>query len=81
MFANQAGSLSPTTRPGPVENEHKLFRICNYQKPYSAGVDKGETARKKIPGHGYVVGELCQKENPLPFHPRRVCEDSRGYDK
>jgi len=64
-----------------VEKEHGNFRRYNYQKPFSAGVDKVETTGRKIPGHGYVVGEICQMENPFPFHPRRDCEDSRRYDK
>ena len=81
MFANHAGSSSPITRPGSVENEHKTCRRYNYQKPFSAGVDKVETTRKKIPGQGCVVGEICQTENPFPFHPRRDCEDSRRFYK
>jgi hypothetical protein len=55
----------------------KLFRRYNYQKPFSAGVDK----ERKLHGHGYLVGEVCQTENPLPFHPRRDCEDPRKHDK
>ena len=33
-----------------------------------------ETAGRKIPGHGYVVAEICQTENPFPFHLRRDFE-------
>jgi hypothetical protein len=33
-----------------------------------------ETA-KRIPGQGYVVGEICQMENLFAFHPRRDGED------
>jgi len=34
---------------------------CNF-------VPNGGDCRKiKIPGHGYVVGEIWQKENPFPF--------------
>jgi hypothetical protein len=40
-----------------------------------------ETAGKKIPGHGCLVGEICQTENRLPFHPRSDCEESRRYGK
>jgi hypothetical protein len=40
-----------------------------------------ETVGKKIPGHGCVVGEICQTENLLPFHPRIGCEESRRYDQ
>jgi len=55
------------TRSGSVENEHEIFRRYNYQKSFSAGVDKVETAGRKIPGHGYVVGNICETENPFPF--------------
>ena len=81
MSANQAESLSSTTRPVSVENEHETFRRYNYQKLFSAGVDKVETTSKKIAGQGYVVGEIYQMENPFPFHSRRDCEDSGRYDK
>jgi len=81
VSANQAESRSATTRPGPIENEHECFRRYNLQKPYSAGVDKVEAAGRKIPGHGYVVGEICRTENPFPFHPRRDGEDWRRYYK
>lgn len=35
----------------------------------------------ELHSHGYMVGEVCQKENPLPFHPRRDCNDPRRRDK
>ena len=41
----------------------------------------GQGGRGGLYGHGYVVGEVCQTENPLPFHPRRECEDARRHDK
>jgi hypothetical protein len=44
-------------------------------------VDKVEAAGRKINGHGYVGGKICQKENLFTFHPRRDYEDSRIYDK
>jgi hypothetical protein len=59
MSANQAGSRSSTTRPGPIENEHECFRRYSQQKPYSAGVDMVEAAGMNLPGHGCVVGEIC----------------------
>jgi hypothetical protein len=64
-----------------VENKHETFRINNYQKPFSAGMDKVETPGRKIPGHGYIVGETCQTENPVSFPPRRDCDDSKRYNK
>ena len=64
-----------------MENEYGNFRRYNYQKSCSTGVDKVKTAGRKIPGHGHVVGEVFQTENPLPFHPRRNCENSRRYGK
>ena len=75
MSANQAGNPSSTTRPGSVENEQDTFRRYNDQKPFSLGLDKMETTGSKIPGQGYVVGEVCQMGNPFPLHPRRECED------
>jgi len=81
MSANQPRSSSPTRRPGYVENEHETFRRYNYQKPFSAGVDKVEVTGRKIPGHGYVVGEVCHMEKAFTFHPRSDCKDSRSYDK
>jgi hypothetical protein len=77
---SQSGSPSPA-RPGPMENEYKSFRRYRCQKPFSASVDRVETTGKKIPGHGYMVGEVCQTENPLFFQPRRDCKDSRRYNK
>jgi hypothetical protein len=35
---------------------------------------KVENAGRKMPGNGYVVGEICQTENPFPFHPKSDCE-------
>jgi hypothetical protein len=64
-------------RPGPRENEYVTFRRYSYQKSCSAGVDMVKSAGRKIPGHVHVVGKVYQTENPLPFHPRRECEDSR----
>ena len=64
-----------------MENERETFRRYNYQKPFSAGVDKVEITGREIPGHGYAVGEVCQMEKPFPFHPRRDCKDWRRYDK
>jgi hypothetical protein len=81
MSANQAGSPSPNKRSRPVEYENGTFRRHDYRKPFSAGVDKVETAGRKITGNGYVVGKICRMENPFPFHPRRDCEDSGTYDK
>jgi len=40
-----------------------------------------ETAGKKIPGYGCVVGEICQTENRLRVHPRSDGEETRIYDK
>jgi len=58
MLMNQVWNLSPNRRPEPVENEHGSFRKHNYRKPFSAGVDKVVTAERKVPGNGYVVGEI-----------------------
>ena len=35
----------------------------------------GETTGKEMPRQGHVVGELCQKENPLPVHSRMVRQE------
>lgn len=40
-----------------------------------------ETAGRKIPDSGYVVGEICQMENPFTFHPRMDFLDSYRYVK
>jgi len=59
-----------------MEKENETFKRHNKQNPFSSGVDKLETAEKEIHGHCYVMGEICQTENPVTFHPRRYCEDS-----
>jgi len=64
-----------------MENEYGTFRRYNYQKSCSAGKDKVKTAGRKISGHGHLVGEVSQTENPLLCHPRRDCESSRIQDK
>jgi len=64
-----------------MENEYGTFRRYNYQKSCSAGVEKVKPAGRKIPGHDHLVEDVSQKENPLPCHPRRDCEDSRRHDK
>jgi hypothetical protein len=45
MSANQDRSSSSARRPGSVENEHVTFRRYNYQKPFSAGVDRQQDYR------------------------------------
>jgi hypothetical protein len=62
MSVNQDGSLSPNRRPRFVENEY--------------GVKKVESVGRKIPGNGYVVGEISHMETPFPFHPKKHCRDS-----
>lgn len=78
MSANQARSYSPTRRPGSVENEHGSFRRYTYQKPFPAGVDKVETTGRKIPRHGYVVGEIRQMEKSISFSSKKGL---RGLEK
>lgn len=81
MSLNQARSLSPNRRAEPVENEHGTFWRHNYRKLFSAGVDKVEIAGRKMPGNGYVVGEICRMKNLFPFHPWMDCQDSHRYVK
>jgi hypothetical protein len=54
-----------------MENGYGSFRNYNYQMTFAAGVDKVEAPGRKVSGHGYVVGEVCQTENPLIFHLRK----------
>jgi hypothetical protein len=41
------------------------------QKPVSTGMGKVENREKKIPGHRYMLGEMCQTKNTVLLHPSR----------
>jgi hypothetical protein len=53
-----------------MEDEHCIFRRY-IQKPVSKGMGKVENTEKIIAESRFMLGEMCQTKNTVPFHPSR----------